>query len=448
MLEYTQIVNKRVMYMKIKTVKKSYDEVAKISPIKHDKPAHPSFLFRTLVRVLSIFDLMKVKFKWTGRLPKKENGPSLILMNHSSFLDLKIAHKILYPRKFAIICAHDALVGKRWLMRRLGCVPTKKFVSDLALIHDISDLLSRGISVLMYPEAGYSLDGTTTVLPSRLGGFVKMLGVPVTYIETRGSFGYQPLYNELRIRRTQVTAHVSELISKEETQTLDAETLMKRISTAFSFDAFKNQSENRLKITEPTRAIGLEKILYRCPHCQTDGTTVSTGARIICTKCDSKYQLNEYGELVYEGEGEGKFRFVSDWFRWQRECVREEILADKYNADIPVSLYILKDYKAFYEVGVGMLKHTPEGFHLIGCEGKVDFTQKALSTYGLNVDLFFYEIGDVVSIGNHDTLYYLFPKNSFPVVKLRLATEELYKLHHDRDFHLKYCGNCDHSHHD
>ncbi len=175
---------------------------------------------------------------------------------------------------------------------------------------------------------------------------------------------------------------------------------------------------------------------------------VSTGERIRCDRCGVTYRLNEYGELTAEGGAETKFRFVSDWYAWQKECVREEILSDAYEADIPVSLYMLKDYRAFYEVGDGALRHTPTGFHLTGCEGKLDFTQKALSTYGLNVDLFFYEIGDVVSIGNHEALYYCFPKNHYPVVKLRLATEELYRLHHDRDFHLKHCEDCSHSHHD
>ncbi len=433
--------------MKIKTIKKSYDELLSIQPVKHSKPPRPSFLFRTLVRVLSIIDLFRVKFKMSGTAPKKSDGAQLILMNHSSFLDLKIAHKILYPRKFAIVCAHDALVGKRWLMRRLGCVPTKKFISDLALIHDIKALIDKGISVLMYPEAGYSIDGRATVLPARIGGFVKMLGAPVTYIETNGAFHYQPLYNGLRTRRVEVSAHTSQMFTKDEVQTLSTDELTERLRLAFSFDAFKNQSENRISITENYRAVGLERVLYRCPHCNREGGMRSHGTDILCTECGVRYTLNEFGELECSG-AEGRFKFVSDWNDWQRECVRSELISGTYSENIAVSLYAMKDYKALYEIGVGRLTHTPEGFHLIGCEGRLDYSQKALSTYGLNVDFYFYEIGDVVSIGNHDTLYYCFPMKSYPVAKLRLATEELYRLHHDREFHLKYCGSCEHSHHE
>lgn len=47
----------------------------------------------------------------------------------------------------------------------------------------------------------------------------------------------------------------------------------------------------------------------------------------------------------------------------------------------------------------------------------------------LYADYFWYEIGDVICIGDNGTLYYCFPKEGGDVVaKARLATEELYKL--------------------
>ena len=65
------------------------------------------------------------------RLGKKQ--PCLILMNHSSFIDLEIASTILFPRPFNIVCTTDGFVGKNWLMRLLGCIPTKKFMQDVNL---------------------------------------------------------------------------------------------------------------------------------------------------------------------------------------------------------------------------------------------------------------------------------------------------------------------------
>lgn len=90
---------------------------------------------------------------------------------------------------------------------------------------------------------------------------------------------------------------------------------------------------------------------------------------------------------------------------------------------------MMVNYNAIYKVGEGHLTHTVEGFHLTGCEGKLDYTQGPLACYGLYADYFWYEIADMICIGNQDALYYCFPKGSCDVVaKTRLAAEELYKL--------------------
>ena len=94
-----------------------------------------------------------------------------------------------------------------------------------------------------------------------------------------------------------------------------------------------------------------------------------------------------------------------------------------------VDIYMLVDTKALYHVGDGTLTHSKDGFHLVGCDGALNYHQKPLSSYTLNADYYWYEIGDVIGIGNQKALYYCFPKNrQNPVTKARLATEELYNL--------------------
>ena len=90
---------------------------------------------------------------------------------------------------------------------------------------------------------------------------------------------------------------------------------------------------------------------------------------------------------------------------------------------------MMADYSAIYMVGSGRLVHDSEGFRLTGCDGKLTYEQGALACYGLYADYYWYEIGDMICIGNNDVLYYCFPKNCGDVVaKTRLAVEELYKL--------------------
>ena len=53
--------------MKIKTKTLSYDQVMALPRPAHKRPLRPNLLFRTLVRVLSQFDLMAARFRFTAR---------------------------------------------------------------------------------------------------------------------------------------------------------------------------------------------------------------------------------------------------------------------------------------------------------------------------------------------------------------------------------------------
>ena len=90
---------------------------------------------------------------------------------------------------------------------------------------------------------------------------------------------------------------------------------------------------------------------------------------------------------------------------------------------------MLVNTKAVYKVGDGRLLHSTNGFHLTGCDGRIDFTHSPNASYSLYSDYYWYEIGDVICIGDSKTLYYCFPKTNEDIVaKARLATEEMYKL--------------------
>ena len=417
--------------MKIKVTDKSYEEVMALPREEHRKPLKPSIFFRTLLKLLSSADLKATNFQCRSigmeRLGADE--PCLILMNHSSFIDLKIASTVLYPRPFSIVCTSDGFVGKEWLMRHLGCIPTQKFVSDLGLVRDmVYTVKELHSSVLMYPEASYSFDGTATPLPESIGKCVKMLGVPLVMIRTYGAFARDPLYNGLQLRKVDVSADMEYLLSPQEIAKASTAEINALLAERFSFDNFRDQQEQQIRITEPFRADGLNRVLYKCPHCGKEGDMTGKGTTLTCNSCGKTYLLTETGFLEAQ-EGETEFSHIPDWYRWERSCVRQELLDGSYRLDIPVRICMLVDSRSIYRVGEGRLIHTREGFHLSGCEGKLDYRQKPTSSYSLYSDYFWYELGDMICIGNSKALYYCFPTGQQDVVaKTRLAAEELYKL--------------------
>lgn len=417
--------------MKIKNRELSYEEVLALPQEEHVLPRKSSLFFRTLLKTLSAADLKATDFSLTtegmDRLGKDECA--LYLMNHSSFIDLKIAATILYPRPFNIICTSDGFVGKAALMRAMGCIPTKKFITDTTLVRDmLYTVRTLRSSLLMYPEASYSFDGTATPLPESLGKLLKKLKIPVVMIKTDGAFLRDPLYNMLQLRKVKVCAKMRYLLSPEEIVQKSVGELNAMLKEAFTFDNFRAQQEQGVVVAEPFRADGLNRVLYKCPRCLHEGRMEGKGTVLRCRACGKEWELTETGFLK-AADGEDLFDHVPDWYAWERKCVREELQEGRYCLDIPVLIRMLVDSKCLYTVGEGRLRHTAEGFHLTGCGGKLDYRQTSAASYSLYSDYYWYELGDMICIGDTRALYYCFPRQDGDVVaKTRLAAEELYKL--------------------
>ena len=425
--------------MKTTIKKMDYDAVMALPRPQHQAPRKPGMFWRCLIRVLCFFGLMGSGFRYESELDKiPKDEPCLILMNHTCFLDMEIAYRILFPRAINIVASNDGFIGfwglMGWLMRTIGCIPTQKFVTDFGLIQDM-EYCFRNLktSVLMYPEAGYSFDGTATTLPRKMGVLLKKFDVPVVMIETFGLFGRNPLYNELQIRRDQkVSAKARILFTREDIHNMTVRELSEGIDAAFGFDHFKWQKENGVRITQDFRADGLDRILYKCACCGTEGQMKGRGTTLTCGACGKQWVLTELGQLEALA-GDTEIPHIPHWYRWERQQVAADIENGAYRLDTDVTIAMQVDFKAVYMVGEGHLTHDNSGFRLTGCGGRLDYTQKPQSCFGLYADYYWYEIDDCICIGDNEVHYFLFPKDkAVSVAKIRLAAEEMYKLHKAR----------------
>ena len=152
------------------------------------------------------------------------------------------------------------------------------------------------------------------------------------------------------------------------------------------------------------------------------------GTKLTCQSCGKEYALTETG-FMEAADGDTEFAHIPDWYSWERECVRKELEEGSYELDVAVDICMMVNMNCIYKVGSGRLHHDIDGFHLTGCDGKLDYSQKPSASYSLYSDYYWYEVGDMICIGNTEVLYYCFPKEGGDIVaKTRLATEELYKL--------------------
>ena len=92
--------------MKIRVKPLSPEAFLRLPTPHHKKPGKPSIFFRTLMKAAAVSELHAVDFRCEkiGMDKIAPGTPCLYLMNHSSFIDLKIIASVLYPAPFQIVC--------------------------------------------------------------------------------------------------------------------------------------------------------------------------------------------------------------------------------------------------------------------------------------------------------------------------------------------------------
>jgi len=397
-------------------------------------PKKPKWYLQVLAWLLSIPETFIQKVKIVKVNMKKVKGPYILLCNHNSFFDFKVATRAFFPRRANYIVAVDGFINREKIMRNVGCLGKRKFVSDPAIVKQLKHTLEVNKTiVVIYPEARYSLIGTTAILPDSLGKLIKMFKYPVVSLISHGHHLHEPVWNLIK-RRVPVKSIMTYLFSKEDLEVLSLEEINKKIKESFYYNDYEYQINNDIKIKGNNRAKNLHKVLYRCPHCLTDYSMKSENNNLFCENCNHNYFVDEYNRLN-EINGETIFNFIPDWFEWQRTEVRKEIDAKTYNSSIEVNIDSLPNSTGYYRLGLGKLTHNENGFLLEAKLQETDFRihKPVLTNYGVHIEYDYFGKGDCLSFSTNDDTFYLFPTNqNISVTKYHFAVEELFKIANEK----------------
>ena len=402
------------------------------------KPMKCGLFFKLLLWILCFPSLLmhRTKLKKVGMEGIK--GPYLLLGNHNAFFDMKVSIAAAWPQVPNYIVAIDGYIGREWLLRAIGCICKRKFTNDPLLIRQMQRVTRSGGIVGLYPEARYSLCGTTAPLPEALGKVCKLLNVPVVVLICHGHHINHPFWNTRRERKVKPTEATMKLIfTPEELSALSAEEINKRLVKEFQYDDFRWQEENRIPVRDPERARGLEKILYQCPHCGTEYRMTGEGTRLTCSACGKTWEMDEFG-VLHASDGRTEYPHIPDWYEWERENVRREVRNGTYTTGIlPVTVESLPNAKRFIPIGSGTMTHDMNGFRVsvTDPDGDIRVMEKPVpSLYSCHIEYeYLFKHGDCVDLNTLTDTWYVYPHDiPFSVTKMALATEELYYAYRER----------------
>jgi len=413
-------------------------------------PVRTKWYLKPLTKLLSLPDMIIHRPYIKRHGTKGLKPPYLLLCNHNAFLDFKVATQVIYPNRANYVVAIDGFIGREKLLRDVGCICTRKFTSDTVLVRQLKKVIENGDIAVVYPEARYSLCGTTAVLPSSIGKLCKLLGVPVATLICHGHHVNSPFWN-LHDRGIRTSADFTQLFTAKGVAKSSTAHINHAIVKAFQYDDFDWQAKTGTKIRYRKRAEGLHKVLYQCPACGKEYEMDSKGDEIFCRCCGKRWRLTKIGELVAQ-EGETEFTHPPLWYEWQRENVRAEVEAGTYDSGLlPVHVDSLPNAKKFIRLGNGTMRHDMTGFHVHGTDvdgDPFDMEIPVPSLYSVHIEYnYLGKYGDCVDLNTLQDTWYTYPETEednsksgadgdspdgrpackpFSVTKMALATEELY----------------------
>ncbi len=386
--------------------------------------------------ILSMPDVLKHRNRLTKIGTEELKPPFVLLCNHNAFMDFKVATKTIFPWRANYVVAIDGFIGREKLLRDVGCICKRKFTNDVMLVKQLIQTIKNGDVAIIYPEARYSLCGTTAVLPESIGKLCKLLKAPVAVLICHGHHVNSPFWNlhDRKVRPTE--AEFKLLYTAEEIQSETPDDINKKIVEAFQYDDFAWQKEKGIRVTYKKRAEGLHKVLYQCPECMTEFKMSSEGIVLRCNSCGKEWEMSEFGELKAK-DGKTEFSHIPDWYEWERANVRKEVENGTYSSgELPVRVNTLPNAKKFIYLGEGTMIHDGNGFLVKGIDVDGDpfeMRKTVPSLYSCHIEYeYLGKFGDCVDLNTLEDTWYIYPdpeKCEFSVTKMALATEELYFRH-------------------
>ena len=395
-------------------------------------PVRTRWYLRPLTWILSLPAVLSHRCRIVKTGMEGVKPPYVLLCNHNAFLDFKVATIAMFPHRANYIVAIDGFIGRERLLRDVGCICKRKFTNDLILVRQLQKVIRNEDIAVIYPEARYSLCGTTAVLPESLGKLCKLLNVPVVSLICHGHHVNSPFWNLHERGVAPTEAEMTLLYTPEELKAATAAEVNQRILQAFRYDDFAWQKARGIRTRYKRRTEGLHKVLYQCPACGTEYRMSSEGTHLRCDACGKQWTMSELGELSADS-GKTEFSHIPDWYEWERLNVRREVEAGTYSSGtLPVRVDSLPNAKRFIPLGEGTMVHDMNGFtvRVTAKDGETyEMTRDAAGLYSCHIEYeYLGKYGDCVDLNTLEDTWYIYPQgHDFSVTKMALATEEVYQ---------------------
>ena len=387
-----------------------------------------------------------IKTRGTGLSVTRENmdglkPPYIVLGTHQSFTDFYVTPLVLFPHRANYVSELEGFEAYgEWLYRQIGCLGTRKFVTDINLVKNIKRCMDRKGILVLYPEARYANIGTSSKLPPSIGKLLKFLKVPVVSLNMHGNYLQSPIWNLKKRKDARLQAQITQILTPSDIASKSADEINEIVAEALTYDEYAWQEANGITLNNNDRAKGLHLPLYKCPICGVDFKMYSERNYLFCKACGTKWEKNEWSRMIItecsDQKAASEFRFsrIPDWYEWEREEVKKEIDKVEYRLSAQVKIEALPNAVNFIDCGEGRLIHDMEGFYLrfkdYGDTEEKELFFSSKSLFSIHTEYNYRgKKGQCITLSTQDNTYFLYPlSEGFNATRIQFAAEYIYEL--------------------
>ena len=347
---------------------------------------------------------------------KEIDGPYLMYANHHSMMDFNYIYALDRDRGMAIVVNayyfRIPFFGK--IGKRAGMIPKKMFTTDISAIKGIMKARNEGYPIVIFPEARLSTSGISSYIDESSAQLAKKLDLPLVLVNTRGAYFYKNKWRKSHFRG-KWEIEVKKVISKEELNRLSTEDLHEIIKDTLSFNEF-DYTDN-INIKSKKKALGLENILYMCPHCKTLYSNKTIGNKIYCDNCKKEYNI-----LPNYHFDSSEIDNISVYYDKIKEIEKENI--GSINLDLEVNTKIFKDGVRKATIDEGIFHLDSKGLFYKSTISDINFSYKIEELKGIA-----YSVNEEFEMYYNGDLYYFYPKENKQIcTRIALLFEILKEL--------------------
>lgn len=404
----------------------------KYPQIDPDLPYHRTWtIFYIVIWIIAVVNklLNRAKIVKRNKLPKP---PYILISTHASMLDFYMALCLTFPHKVYWISTVEEFIPRFFIFRRIGVLVKRKFTNDPKGALRYLEVLKKKKILVIYPEARYSFMGETERIDKSIGRFAKMANVPVVLNREHGNYLYCPQWSDHKVRKVRpIVNEIETIIDRHDLEVLNVQEIQDKIESKF-YNSEEDWMENKhILIKYENRAVGLERILYKCPHCGTEFEMSSETHFLKCNHCGITYDYLENGQLKCTN-WETKFDYPSKWYKWEKQCVKEEVINGTYRFEDDVRVEKLMGAGIGFVAQEGHYHLTHdinEGFNLKGTDNDFVFHRSSLLSYAVHIEYNYLNRGAFIELADNKDVYFVYPLNKPKwITKVHFAVEHIYDL--------------------